>query len=148
MALKTNSEKAIANIWDYIRNYTEDTFEEAKEWELEQGNEFNYDFSSNQDLASWIFDTFKSEKSYAVNAKYLYTHKTSLFDIFEEWASGLALGGLFCYYYNREAKEDLGNILEETEEEKARFNEQDAENYLTRIIFNQVTKNIKGGLLL
>ena len=58
--------------------------------------------------------------------------------IFEDWARGLALGNLFCYYYNRSAKDDLGKILEESEEEKAKYTEQEAEELLTRLIYREM----------
>lgn len=45
-----------------------------------------------------------------------------------------------CYYYNRSAVDDLGAILEETEEEKARFTEQEAEQLLTDLIYRELTK--------
>ena len=61
-------------------------------------------------------------------------------EIFKDWAQGLALGGLFCYYYNRSAKDDLGAILEESEAEKAKYTEQEAEEMLTRLIYRELEK--------
>lgn len=48
------------------------------------------------------------------------------------------MGNLFCYYYNRSAVDDLGEILEETDEEKAKYSEQQAEELLSRLIYREM----------
>ena len=73
---------------------------------------------------------------YAIERNY----SNPCFVIFEDWARGLALGNLFCYYYNRSAVDDLGEIMEETEEEKAKYTEQEAEETLTRLIYREMEK--------
>ena len=50
---------------------------------------------------------------------------------FYEWDSGLPCVLDCGYFYNRSAVADLGDILEETEEEKKRFDEMHAEDMLT-----------------
>ena len=47
------------------------------------------------------------------------------------------------YYYNRSAVDDLAGILEETDAEKARYNEQDAEKLLTSLIYRELMKGEK-----
>lgn len=59
---------------------------------------------------------------------------------FEDWAQGLPSILDTCYYYNRSAVDDLGGILEETEGEKAHFNESQAEHYLTYLIYAEIRK--------
>lgn len=56
---------------------------------------------------------------------------------FEQWAQGLPCGGLFDYYLH-DAVDTLGDILEETEEERNRYSESKAESALTRLIMQEV----------
>lgn len=60
--------------------------------------------------------------------------------IFEDWCAGLP--GIIdtCYYYNRSAVDDLGEILEETAEEKARYTEEKAEKMLSYLIYSELLK--------
>lgn len=45
-----------------------------------------------------------------------------------------------CYYYNRSAVADLGNILEETPAEMERYTESGAETLLTNLIYRELKK--------
>ena len=123
--LRTNSKQAITNIRAYIingfngENYgieTPDTFEE---------------------VAKFIYNTFADE--------YLceYNRRRSEQEVFIEWCSGLPSVIDTCYYYNRSAVEDLGDILEETEEERNRYTEQDAERLLSCLIYREIRKAVK-----
>lgn len=47
---------------------------------------------------------------------------------FADWCAGLAGVLDTRYYYNRSAVDNLGAILEETDEEKAKYTEDQAEN--------------------
>lgn len=85
-------------------------------------------------LLAYAYDIFCDEYKYRIEDNY----GNPCFVIFEDWARGLALGGLFCYYYNRSAVDDLGAILEETEEEKAKYTEMQAEEMLTRLIYREM----------
>ena len=62
-------------------------------------------------------------------------------EVFEDWARGLAMNGLFCYYYNRSAIEDVKELLEETPEEANRHTEEKAEAFLTRWIYDEMKRN-------
>ena len=119
--LKTNSKKAKENLKNYIIEHFDGT---------------NYGIEAPQDfkeLAKIILDTFEVEKfrSYE-NARLRHMTKQ---DLFEEWASGLPSILDTCYYYNRSAIDDLGEILEQTEQERNRYTESQAEKTLTRLIF-------------
>lgn len=63
-------------------------------------------------------------------------------DLFEEYAKGLPLGGLFDYYLHS-AVDTLGDILEESETEKASYTEEKAERMLTRLIYREMTREAK-----
>lgn len=124
--LKTNSKKSHENVRAYILNnftpcgYTDNPPQ---------------DFPS---VAAFILDTFRSEKP-AVGG---YARMTES-ERFTDWAQGLP--GILdtCYYYNRSAVDDLGTILEETESEKARFDEPQAESLLTSLIYRELVRGCK-----
>lgn len=124
--LRTNTKKARENIRKYIvehfdaSNYTDDP---PKNW---------------PEIAAFILETFANEKPYST--KYMYRVMLSDAKVFEEWCAGLPSVLDTCYYYNRSAVDDLGAILEETESEKARYSESDAETLLTRLIFRELMK--------
>lgn len=121
--LKTNSKKAIENIKNYImNNYTPDSYGE----EAESKTEF-------QDIARYILSCAKHELAYL-------SGRVSDEVQFTEWCKGLPSLLDTCYYYNRSAVEDLGNILEETEEERNRYSEEQAEMLLTHLIFRELDK--------
>lgn len=126
--IKTNSKKAIVGIRAYIlldSEYIKDRaeFDEKK-------------LSNADDIISYAFEIFCEEKAYEIKKNY----GVPTLEVFRNWAQGLALGNLFCYYYNRSAVDDLGAILEETEAEKSRYSEAEAEELLTRLIFREMQK--------
>ena len=123
--LRTNSKAAKANIIEYIKQ-DQDYIEES----------YNYTPENDNELLASIYGIFLSEKSYELQRN----NYINQFEIFKSWAQGLALGGLFCYYYNRSAVDDLGNILEETEEERNKYSEAQAEEMLTKLIYREIVK--------
>ena len=132
--LKSNSKKAIENIKLYImKNY----------------DPSNYDINSDEqnagtfkEVATCILKDLKRVKENEFLRFKNYTWQ----DAFIDWASGLPSILDTCYYYNREAVEDLGEILEESETEKARFTESEAENMLSKLLFRELV-NAAGNVL-
>jgi len=121
--LRTNSKKARENVRAYIMNhFTPENYTDTapQEW---------------PGIAAFILDTFRSEKP-AIGAY----ARMSEQERFTDWASGLPSVIDCGYYYNRSAVDDLGAILEETEAEKARFDESKAESLLAYLIFREVTR--------
>lgn len=129
--LRTNSKQARANIMAYIR--------QDIDYLMERDSTISEE-SSDAEVCRVIWDIFESEKYYT--DEYIRRHSISKQQVFTDWAQGLALGGLFCYYYNRSAVEDLGDILEETEDERNRYTEQQAEEMLTRLIYNEIQRGL------
>jgi len=124
--LKTNTKKARANIRAYIiDNYTPDSY----------GFPETTDFHT---IAANILETFRNEKPYS--ADYIRKHHAPELEIFKTWCAGLPSIIDTCYYYNRSAVDDLGAILEETDEEKSKYNESDAENLLTYLIYRELNR--------
>ena len=124
--LKTNSKKAVENIRLYIINHFDSC-----------GYDFNEDTNNFKDVATFIYKCFIDEK--VKHDK----RRMSEQSLFFEWCSGLPSILDTCYYYNRSAIDDLGEILEETETEKARFTEQQAEERLTYLIYREIKKVVK-----
>jgi 6-pyruvoyl-tetrahydropterin synthase len=128
--LKTNSKKAIENIKKYIIN--------------------NFDFTNYADytnekepttfeaIAKFIYNCFIAEKRY--NDGY---GNHSEQQLFFDWCSGLPSVIDTCYFYNRSAIDDLAVILEETEAEKSKYSEADAEKLLTNLIYRELKKAVQ-----
>ena len=119
MALKTNSKKARENIQKYI---------------MDNFNGENYKLKTPEtflETAEIILDIFRREYS-----DKRYSGKEN----FVNWAAGLPSILDTCYYYNRSAVDDLGGILEESETEKSRFTEMQAEELLSSLIYRELIK--------
>ena len=127
--LKTNSKKAIENIKNYIINNFDFTNYEGYV-DDEKPTTF-------KEIAKFIYKCFITEKRYN-NDNYKYSEQAIFFD----WCSGLPSVIDTCYFYNRSAVDDLAVILEETEAEKEKHSEADAEKLLTNLIYREIKKAI------
>ena len=129
--LKTNSKKAIENIRAYI----------MKNFDCSNYDVTEYGFTKEPEtfpeIARCILTVCKLEKRYQT-----YNRE---FDMFKDWCQGLPSLLDTCYYYNRSAVDDLAEILEESEEEKNRFTESEAEEKLTYLIYRELTKAERSG---
>lgn len=128
--LKTNTKKARENLRGYIIN----NFDPS-----------NYDLDSIpetwDEIAACILETFREEKYYTL--EYMKKAGISEQQAFTEWASGLPSILDTCYFYNRSAVDDLGEILEETQEERNKHSEHDAEICLTHLIYRELLMGCK-----
>lgn len=124
--LRTNSKKARENIRRYII--------EDKDYILERAEYDKRELNTDDEILSYAWEIFESEMSHEIKKHY----GCANFGIFLDWARGLALGGLFCYYYNRWAKDDLAKLLEESESEKNQYTEEQARELLTRLIYREL----------
>lgn len=124
--MKTNNKKARANIRNYIiANFTPEGYTDNPPQEFPE-------------IARFILSTFRNEK-YNTPEDFRYYRNNKL-AAFADWCAGLCGVLDTCYFYNRSAVDDLGAILEETEEEKARYTEEQAENTLTFLIYRELIK--------
>jgi len=124
--LKTNSKKARENIKNYIvENFTPENYTDTPptEW---------------HEIAVFIYETFKEEK-WNCSEDFRY-YRNNEWKAFLDWCSGLPSVLDTCYFYNRSAVEDLGTVLEETEQERKQYAESMAENLLTMLIYNEIKK--------
>ena len=124
MAIRSNTKIARQNVIDYIRKYSADDLQEA-----------GLQGCSNAEMLQYIRDCFTREAVYKNN---LIRCGWSLYTVFRDWANGLPMGQLFVYLLRRSAVDDLGAILQETDAEKAKYTEEQAEEMLTRLIFRAV----------
>ena len=69
-----------------------------------------------------------------------YSRSRSGFETFRDWAQGLPSAFNTCYYYNVSAVDLLADWLEETEAEKSKYSESEAEEMITRLIYRELTK--------
>ena len=120
--LRTNSKKAMEN----IRTYIEKNFD-CTNYDLEKEPE------TFEEKACFILATCRKEKRYSL-------YSASSYEMFRDWCQGLPCVLDTCYYYNRSATEDLAAILEETDYEKIRFSESEAEEKLTQLIYRELKK--------
>ena len=124
--LKTNSKKARENVRNYIiAGFTPERYTDNPPQEFPE-------------IARFILAAFRSEKYHLLqNLRY---YRNNEFAAFADWCAGLPSVLDTCYYYNGSAVDDLGAVLEETEEEKARYTEAQAESALTLLIYRELTK--------
>lgn len=129
MGLKTNSKKAMLNLQEYIVEHCDGT---------NHGIETPETFA---ECAAFIYNAFRTEKYHLIE-DYRYYHNNEQL-AFIDWCSGLPSALDTCYYYNRSAVQDLGAILEQSEKEKERFTESDAELLLTQLIYREIKRGVK-----
>lgn len=124
--LKANSKKAAENIRAYIMdNFTPEGYTDnpPQEW---------------PEIAAFILAAFRSEKYYLPqDVRYYHGSEQAAF---ADWCAGLPSVFDTLYFYNRSAVDDLGAILEETAQEKARYTEQQAEQLLTSLVYRELLK--------
>ena len=85
-----------------------------------------------------FLDTHMTEKQYSpeYQAAKGYTNEA----VFIDWCQGLPSVLDTCYFYNRSAVADLGAILQQSERERARYTESQAEQLLTHLIYQELVK--------
>jgi len=127
--IKTNSKQARENIRRYIvENFdgSNHTDTPPTEW---------------HEIAAFILDTFRKEKYWCIQDFRYYGGSEQ--KAFTDWAAGLPSILDTCYFYNRSAVDDLGDILEESHEERHRHSEHDAEMCLTHLIYRELLEGEK-----
>ena len=120
--IRSNSKKAIKNIRSYIVSNTD-----FSNYDMETPTTFS-------DIAPMLMHIFHEEKCKYDKRMISYQER------FIDWLAGLPSVFDSCYFYNRSAVDDLGEILEETEEEKAKYTESEAEQKLSYLIWRELYK--------
>lgn len=139
--LKSNSKKAIERIKDYVCNHV------------------NFDYDSVNEKYYYVIDLEKRYENgenidmFSVYAHALYNImyeevivgskiKRSFQEYFIYWCQCLPSCFDTCYYVNRSACDDLGDILEQTAEQRYKYSESEAEEKLSSLIFREIYKVI------
>lgn len=93
-------------------------------------------------MARFILSVHAEEKAYSpeYQAAKGFTNEA----VFVDWCQGLPSVLDTCYYYNRSAVADLGDILEQSERERAQYTEAQAEWLLTHLIYQELVKGAAG----
>jgi len=134
--LKTNSKKAIENIKQYIMKNTAAAFMDAARDAKNDGKIFPYNENNFIDRAAFIWNKFNEEKSETYKKSYFVYYT---YEVFKDWGQGLACGSLFEFLLHK-AVDDLGAILEESEQEKNKFTQEQAEKRLFSLLYREITK--------
>lgn len=129
--LKINTRQARENIKNYIIDNLDVTGYEKYSYYYQDGTIERDKFSMAREI---IKDVFYNEMLKYNKMVLRYSH----YELFKEWCQGLPSALDTCYYYNRSAIKDLGDILEETEEERNRFTESQAGEKLTYLIYREI----------
>lgn len=139
--LKCNSKVVKEKIKKWILDNSE-CIQEDIAYDIEHGNlPTAYDPENIYNLCKYVHDDFVRVMGYRFG-RYAETR----LDNFCDYAAGLPFGNLFIYYYNVSAVDLVGDILEETETEKTRFSESDAEFHMSRMIYNFILDTIERGV--
>lgn len=132
MALRTNSKAARQNIINYIL--------EDMDYITERAEYDGIELKTEVETLAYVYNIFWEEVGKWTVKNLRKTH----FEAFKDWAQGLAMGGMFCYYYNIDVYEELARILEETDQEKEAYkkkiNEDQACAILTSLIYRELRK--------
>ena len=127
--LKTNAKKAAENIRLYIvDHFTPENYTDNPPQEFDK-------------ISAFIIDCFRSEFLPNENARRYYHYNEQV--AFADWCAGLPSVLDTGCFYNRSAIDDLGAILDETDAEKARYTDTQAETLLTSLIYRELIKNAK-----
>lgn len=130
--LKTNNKKAINNLKIYIINHCDfsdyDCIKQPKNEDFKEYAKAIY-----QDFIDCAYSTINDKKYFNFNE----------FNAFIYYMSGLPSHGLGDYYCGYNANNILGDILEESEEERNRYSKDDSEKLLTYLIYRTIKKVIK-----
>ena len=142
--LQTNSKEVKATIKNYIMDNFRDAFGEYFD---ENGRAYcddlqtiaNTDLDNYTEVCNAIMVIFWAEKLKHDNR--FKAGRASRQELFIDWVSGLCAPIDSNYYYNVCAVDLLGAWLDETEEEKARYSEADAEKLITNLLWRELTAN-------
>ena len=139
--IRSNSKKAKENIRNYIVNGFDPTNYSPDFDYIEKAAEENKaGIKPEKDIFSMVKEAVKVTfyDEYLKHNIAYEKGRISKQQLFIDWCAGLPSIIDTCYYYNRSAVDDLGMILEETETEKARFTEAEAEEMLSRLIYREI----------
>lgn len=126
---------------EIIKNYLMDNF---KDWHEENRGYFSRDLAEleniNTDNYTEVCDAILLVL-YVEKIKYDNRRNKGQYYYFEEWCSGLCSVIDTSYFYSVSAVDLLGEWLEQTESEKAKYDERKAEEAITRILYREILRH-------
>lgn len=134
--MKTTNRQARLNVRQYI---------------LDHFDPCGYDFTGPctfQNVSRFILEVHASEKQYSPEYQAAKGFTNEM--VFADWCQGLPSVLDTCYYYNRSAVADLGDILEQSERERAQYTEADPKSIkepVEKIGYSSGVYGLNGGLL-
>ena len=134
--LKTNSKK----VNEKIKNLIIDSYQDAEEYYSYEGREVATDYEG---ICADILNAFEIEK-----VKYDNRYKANLISkqaLFYDWMQGLPSAFPIAddIFLHSDAVDFMGDLLEETESEKARFTTTQAEELACNLLYRELTKHAK-----
>ena len=125
-----------------LRSNSKAVSEKVKQWIMDNVDFSGYDEWETLDVTSFrevcraLLETCEKEKFYCS-----YPSKAAMM---EHWFCGLPFVINTAHYiYRANAVDMLGEWLEETESEKARFSESDAEKMISRLLIREILKGAR-----
>lgn len=137
---RTNSKEVKGIIKSYIMNHFSDYMARERGYfsgDLERIN--SVDVEDYTEVCNSILTIFWAEKLKHDNR--FRSGRVARYDLFVDWVSGLCSAIDSDYYYNVSAVDLLGKWLDETESEKARFDECQAEEMITKLLWRELNSH-------
>ena len=131
---RSNSKEVNNLIRDFVMEHFNDVYYPDNKDYLPDLDTSNYN-----DVSKVVLDVFYQEKvkhDKAYNAGIV-----SRYTLFEEWVSGLCSALPSEYYYNVSAVDLLGGWLDQTDDEKSKYSEDQAERMITKLLYRELTKH-------
>lgn len=135
--LRTNCKEVNEKIKSYLMDGFKDWYEEnVKYFDGDLESLKNIDANNYTDVCNSILLVLFVEKIKHDNRR-----NKGQFYYFEDWCQGLCSVIDTSYFYNVSAVDLLGDWLEETEEEKAKYDERKAESTITHLLYREITRH-------
>lgn len=131
---RSNSKDVNNLIRDFVMEHFNDVYyPDKKDWLPD------LDTSNYNDVSKVVLDVFYQEKVKHDNA--YNAGRVSIYTLFEEWVSCLCSALPSKYYYNVSAVDLLGRWLDQTDDEKSKYSEDQAERMITKLLYRELTKH-------
>ena len=130
MALKTNTKAVREKIKNYIMSQFDfDAFYDDNGFHL---------VDTFESVKEEVIAEFNHEKYYSDS--YAGAHGIRNDSMFYDWMTGLPMYFSCDFILNNNANEVLGDILEQTEPEKAKYSEMDSQKLFSMLIYRELTR--------
>lgn len=134
--LKSNAKKVRDALKKYIIECSRDEILEHNNWVTEHPEDGKqYDPDDFESVATAILEDFVIRTKRTGG----YPRNITVQDLFREWAQGLTWDIFDYYYIHVDSIDILGDMLDQTFEERHRFTNEQADKKLTDLIFRELS---------